>query len=175
MLFSHDFFSLDFLPHVSKRKLKLEQKDWAPYAHFDPTRAYTRNLIYTDHETYTLLLLCWNAGAESKIHDHPCDGCWLQVLQGEVQECRYEYPTEEDDTKSLKCIADERFQQGQVAFINDSIGLHKVGNPCPSVPAVTLHLYHPPFQDCKVWDSTANSSVSQSCCSGHFSEYGKVL
>ena len=153
--------------------MKLTRKEWAPFAHFDPTKAYTRNLIYTDNETFTLLLLLWNAGAESKIHDHPCDGCWLQVLQGEIQECRYEYPGGSDE--SLKCIAEERFQEGEVAFINDSIGLHKIANPCPSVPAVTLHLYHPPFKDCKVWDNSASCSVSQSCCADHFSEYGHVL
>ena len=57
-----------------------------PHAHFDPTRPYTRNLIHTDHSSYTLLLLCWNPGQSSPIHNHPCDACWMKVLQGAVQE-----------------------------------------------------------------------------------------
>jgi len=149
--------------------LKLTQEDWAPYAHFDPTKAYTRNLIYTDNEQYTLLLLCWNVGVESKIHDHPCDGCWLQVLQGQVQECRYEYPTKEDG--DLKCNADLTFEEGQTAFIDDTIGLHKIGNP-GTIPAVTLHLYAPPFAKCKVWDEGGGAVMSFHAT--HFSEYGWV-
>lgn len=33
---------------------------------------------HTIHKTFTLLLLCWNPGKESPIHDHPCDGCVCQ-------------------------------------------------------------------------------------------------
>ena len=183
--------------------MSLTKDDWMRYAHFDPTQPYTRNLISTDHETFTLLLLCWNPACESKIHDHPCDGCWMQVLQGQVNECRYEYPAATTTSSSslgavagadhLQCIADETFVEGQVAYINDSIGLHKVGNPSMDVPAITLHLYSPPFQDCRVWvennnddnnvgsnNKNANSdntcmSVSTSYCATHFSEYGRVV
>lgn len=88
--------------------------------------------------------------------------------------------------ETLRCIADETFVEGQVAFIQDSIGLHKVGNPSAITPAVTLHLYSPPFQDCRVWvdDSeirdegtacTGNMSVIKGSCADHYSEYGKVI
>ena len=193
------------LPHLKLdssfyRSASLTEDDWTRYAHFDPTRPYTRNLIATDHETFTLLLLCWNPDCESKIHDHPCDGCWMQVLQGQVNECRYEYPHQDTGTavtsrmnengvngvEKLRCIADETFVGGQLAFIKDSIGLHKVGNPSAVTPAVTLHLYSPPFQDCRVWvddgessdEGTAcasNMSVARSSCVEHFSEYGKII
>jgi hypothetical protein len=45
-----------------------------------------RNLIATDNETFTLMLLCWTPGKESPIHDHPCEGCWMRVVQGCVRE-----------------------------------------------------------------------------------------
>jgi hypothetical protein len=56
------------------RRVRFDKQDWEAYAHFDASRHYTRNLIATDHVSYTLLLLCWNPGQESPIHDHPCDG-----------------------------------------------------------------------------------------------------
>ncbi|KAL7535306.1 hypothetical protein ACHAXR_008454 [Thalassiosira sp. AJA248-18] len=68
---------------------------------------YTRNLIATDNETFTLLLLCWNPGKCSPIHDHPCDGCWLRVCQGQIQETRYEINTETDN---LDVTSDEVFE-----------------------------------------------------------------
>ena len=52
-------------------RLDLGLGEWRKYALFDSSKHYTRNLIATDDETFTLLLLCWNPGKESPIHDHP--------------------------------------------------------------------------------------------------------
>mmetsp|Transcript_16702 Transcript_16702/g.30240 ORF Transcript_16702/g.30240 Transcript_16702/m.30240 type:complete len:212 (+) Transcript_16702:91-726(+) len=54
------------------RRLDLTLGEWKKYAMFESKKNYTRNLIATDDETFTLLLLCWNPGKESPIHDHPC-------------------------------------------------------------------------------------------------------
>lgn len=53
-------------------RLDLGREEWRKYALFEPGKNYTRNLIATDDESFTLLLLCWNAKRESPIHDHPC-------------------------------------------------------------------------------------------------------
>jgi cysteine dioxygenase len=147
------------------RRARLTRKDWQEFAFFDKDRPYTRNLIATDYETYTLLLLCWNPGQESPIHDHPCDGCWMQVLEGDVRECRYD--------EELHCISDETFHEGELGYITDSMGYHKVGNPT-NEPSVTLHLYAPPIQTCRVW----NEDAPQKCKSAtacNYSEYGRVI
>ena len=52
-------------------RLDLSTKELGTYCLFEPNKNYTRNLIATDNETFTLLLLCWNAEKESPIHDHP--------------------------------------------------------------------------------------------------------
>lgn len=132
------------------------------YAWFDESHPYTRNLVATDNETYTLLLLCWNAGQESPIHDHPCDGCWLQVLQGDVREVRYD--------KQLKMISDDTYQEGAVTWITDNDGYHKVGNPS-NMPSVSLHLYAPPFQKCLSWRTEDPAQATESVCANH-TEYG---
>ena len=126
------------------RRTELPSHAWKKYSLFDSNKPYTRNLISTDHETYTLLLLCWNPEKESPIHDHPCDGCWLQVLQGGIRENRY-------DT-ALKCISQIDYHEGQLSYITDNVGYHKVGNPTQR-PSVTLHLYAPPFETCQCWHS----------------------
>lgn len=53
-------------------RLDLSRGEWRRYALFEPGKSYTRNLIATDDESFTLLVLCWNAKRESPIHDHPC-------------------------------------------------------------------------------------------------------
>ena len=57
--------------------LDIHRNEWKRYAMFDPSKNYTRNLIATDDETFTLLLLCWNSNKESPIHDHVSVGVWL--------------------------------------------------------------------------------------------------
>lgn len=143
------------------RRTELPSHVWKKYSLFDSNKPYTRNLISTDHETYTLLLLCWNPNKESPIHDHPCDGCWLQVLQGGIRENRYD--------RQLNCISQIDYREGQLSYITDNVGYHKVGNPTQR-PSVTLHLYAPPFETCQCWHSE-QATPTQGKNINH-SEYG---
>lgn len=130
------------------------------YCYYDATIPYTRNLIATDNENYTLLLLCWNQNQDqrSPIHNHPGDGCYMRVLSGSIIEQLYnvvpslpslpqtESTVVQDDTSSstttttvtLECIATHHYTTNQVTFINDTIGYHSIG--CgPSPPPPPLH------------------------------------
>jgi cysteine dioxygenase len=166
---------LVFLESSFTSRTRIDAHDWEPYAFFDPDRTYTRNLIATDHETYTLLLLCWNPYTDSPIHDHPGDGCWMRVLQGQVRESRY-HPVlsachdNDSATTTLRCTEEMTWSEGGLIFIDDSLGYHKVGNPC-SIPSVSLHLYSPPIQCCNVWlDKDRAPSRSYVV---HYSEFGE--
>ena len=151
---------------LHSRRSELPTEAWQKYALFDEDKPYTRNLISTDNETYTLLLLCWNPEKESPIHDHPCDGCWLQVLQGDIREVRYD--------KQLNCVSDLNYNDGALSYITDNVGYHKVGNTTQN-PAVTLHLYAPPFESCQCWYSdTANPLEPSEGRNINHSEYGVV-
>eukprot|EP00529_Nitzschia_sp_RCC80_P026264 CAMPEP_0113476852 /NCGR_PEP_ID=MMETSP0014_2-20120614/19893_1 /TAXON_ID=2857 /ORGANISM="Nitzschia sp." /LENGTH=342 /DNA_ID=CAMNT_0000369903 /DNA_START=289 /DNA_END=1317 /DNA_ORIENTATION=- /assembly_acc=CAM_ASM_000159 len=163
------------------RMSDLAPQAWQQYAFFDTSKPYTRNLIATDNKTYTLLLLCWNPGQESPVHAHPCDGCWLQVLDGQIREVRY-------DTVGLQPLSDVTYHAGQLSWITDNIGYHKVGNasplntmdtasaaaaPSPGQQAATLHLYTPPFKECHFWRDTSDPTVEPSVGKNiHYSEYG---
>lgn len=148
------------------RHSDLPPQVWQKYAFFDRNKPYTRNLISTDHETYTLLLLCWNPEQESPIHDHPCDGCWLQVLEGGIREVRYD--------RQLNRTSEIDYPEGGLSYITDHVGYHKVGNPTEK-PAVTLHLYAPPFEICRCWHSeTDDPSESSEGKNVNHSEYGRI-
>lgn len=155
------------------KKVILDPEDIELYAHFDSSKHYTRNLVATDDKSYTLLLLCWNPGQSSMIHNHPCDGCWMRVLKGSVQECRYSQMVGQDDT--LECISDQSYTEGQFAYITDSMGYHKVGNPSSTVPSMTLHLYCPPFDKCQIWRDPQHASQTSQSCVVYHSEYGVIV
>lgn len=84
-------------------RLDLDQPELKEYALSEPNKNYTRNLVATDDETYTLLLLCWNPDKQSPIHDHPCDGCRVRVCKGKVKETRYEM-NEEKNTLEVTSV-----------------------------------------------------------------------
>jgi cysteine dioxygenase len=146
----------------------------------DPSKSYTRNLVATDHQTYTLLVLVWTPGKASAIHDHPCDGCWMRVLSGSIRECRYAPKGNacvdggsDVSATCLECIQDDVYREGQVLHIEDCLGYHKIENPSSTKPAVTMHLYSPPFERCRVWLDETSATSSRSSWVQYDSEYGQ--
>ena len=57
-------------------------------------------------------------------------------------------------------------------IITTSYRYHKVGNPSKSIPAVTMHLYCPPFNQCKIWLDPSHASRPSKACMCTYSEYG---
>ena len=105
-------------------KLDLSTQEINKYTFWDAEKAYTRNLVHTDGKNYSLLLLCWNPGRESSIHNHPCDGCFVKTLQGCIRETMYTLHEESNEVRQ----GSVRFcNEGQVTFTSDDIGLHKIG------------------------------------------------
>ena len=108
---------------------------------------YTRRLVGTDGLNYTLLVLSWNPGRESKIHNHPCQGCFVLPMSGALVETIFSmHPDTEEIREEFSTIC----KPGSMSFMNDEIGLHKIGNASRELGAVSLHLYTPPFSSCKV-------------------------
>jgi cysteine dioxygenase len=150
--------------------MEISKENWAPYSFFDFDKRYTRNLVHSDNRTYTLMLLCWTPDKESPIHDHPCDGCWVRVLEGTIFETRYEENVEEN---CLEQTCHMTAEEGEACFINDSMGLHKIGSENHGM-AVTLHLYMPPYSQCRAW-LTEDCPATKFCrpCVSYYSVRGE--
>lgn len=148
--------------------------DWKRYALFDEKKHYTRNLISTDRESYTLMLLCWTAAKESPIHDHPCDGCWMRCIQGGITETRYAMPDTKAPSGPLQQTRVTTLHCPEVAYIDDNLGLHKVA-ATEEGPAITLHLYAPPFSQCRVWLYPENPARILKPVVTFHSEHGSIV
>jgi cysteine dioxygenase len=189
---------------VLLKNVTVSAQDLRTYAHCSRKFPYTRNLIATDQQQYTILLLCWNADMESKIHNHPCDGCFVKSVRGQIKETKYveadklpgaceggrtcvDVPgAQGDGPKRLAVISEVILSPGEVTYMDDFIGYHKVGNAAPPSAtehdedndedvAITLHVYTPPYHTCKVWASPDNADefFTGTVCS--YSEYGRVV
>ncbi len=143
--------------------------DWRTCALFCD-RHYTRNLVAREAR-FELMVLCWSAGQESAIHNHEGQDCWMAVLDGEIEEVRYPFPSG-DGTAPLRPQTSLRFQQGQVAFIRDEMGLHLV-RPARPAPGVTLHLYSSPYDECNCYCPDTGQVTRKRL--GHYSIRGRIL
>ena len=60
-----------------------------------------------------------------------------------------------------------------VLTVVDSLGLHRVENPSHTDPAVSLHLYCPPFDSCHMFDQRTGKKSSVQIT--FWSKYGERI
>ena len=108
--------------------------DWNNFLHKNKLDLYQKNLICRD-DNFEIFLINWPRGWESKIHDHAKYGCLLKVLDGALEETKFNNTLDVLDTNYLNL--------NQVSYLDDSIGYHKIKNP-KNTNSVSLHIYSPP-------------------------------
>jgi cysteine dioxygenase len=104
---------------------------------------YTRTLLHRDRR-FELVLVCWSRGAQSPIHDHDGQDCWLMPLAGaldledfEVTRNGLERVAHRPAVRTL----DHRPTDAQI---------HRVS--VATAAAVSLHVYAAPIDRCRVYD-----------------------
>jgi predicted metal-dependent enzyme (double-stranded beta helix superfamily) len=90
--------------------------------------------VLVENDLLKVVLIHWRPGKISSIHGHPKGGCVFKVLQGSVEELRY------STDASPKLLATSTYHAGSMAYIDDRIGYHAVGNP-NNTSAISLHVY----------------------------------
>lgn len=155
------------------KSYKSNPADWKKYAKFDRYK-YTRNLVDGGNGRYNLIILCWGEGHGSAIHDHANSHCFMKLLEGQLQEIRFAWPKTDNDDRTFKAtdedVAAEQNQLQEtlrttidvdnVCYMNDCLGLHRVENSSSVDKAISLHLYCPPFQSCKVFNQNTGQSTT---------------
>ncbi|EDV29752.1 Cysteine dioxygenase type 1 [Trichoplax sp. H2] len=134
---------------------KSNPEDWMKFT------KYTRNLVDRGNGKYNLMMLCWGEGQGSGIHDHANSHCFVKMLDGGLKEVMLEWP--EGEIEQPMTVKDVNiYKKDQVAYINDSMGLHRMENESHSKHAVSLHLYCPPFGECYNFDE--RTGHKRKCC-----------
>lgn len=130
-------------------------EDWKKFVFWNQHK-YARNLIEIT-PSYEAILLCWNEGQESPIHDHAVhlvfccltvqgQDCWFIVLEGPIEEVPYYFDKE---SGTLTEGESSVYHAGEASWISDSVCLHKV-RPRTG-PGITLHIYSKPIPCCNIY------------------------
>ena len=153
--------------------LKLELTEINRFSHYSTQKdlPYTRNLVHEDGRgRFSLLCICWNPGFESKIHSHPVEGCFVVPLRGTI--CETLYYLETNGTVRESEMRTYSADKPGVSYMADSLGVvHKIANPSSCTSAVTLHLYCPSYNRCRVW-AAGPMGQSEERTLSFFSRYG---
>ncbi|KAL6423891.1 hypothetical protein ACFW04_010373 [Cataglyphis niger] len=171
-VFQKDHVNIDYVQDLMT-SYKSNPVEWKKFAKFDRYR-YTRNLVDEGNGRFNLMVLCWGEGHGSAIHDHANAHCVMKVLQGKLCETRYAWPDNfqmEENVKELKELERNTLETNEICYINDTLGLHRVENPSAINPAVSLHLYSPPFSTCSVFNK--QTGQRSTCNVTFWSKYGE--
>lgn len=111
---------------------------------------YTRNLIYKD-DRFELMVLCWDAGQVSRIHNHADQMCWMTVPVGKLRGQNFR-AVEIDEKKGFcKLKETDNFDLSDclAAKVELEEPIHQILNlPEFNERAVSLHIYSKPFDTC---------------------------
>lgn len=124
------------------KKMKIPTEEFEQFASWKDND-YTRNCLART-EDYEFILLCWDEHCETAIHDHAGQNCWVRQIDGTVKETRYS-----GKAGNLKKESVGDLNPGQISYMNDDMGYHKIENDSGE-QAMTLHVYVKPIEACQV-------------------------
>lgn len=116
-----------------------EIENWSP-------NGYTRNCFYRD-EYFELILICWDKGQETAIHDHDGKDCWVYLLEGEMEEDFYKLNEDGKLTLSLT----KTLQINELTKSDKLSRFHRL-RIISEKRAMSLHVYAKPIKQSAVYD-----------------------
>jgi cysteine dioxygenase len=116
-------------------------------------KSYTRNCIIAN-EKFEMILLCWEKGQVTPIHDHGGEECWVKVIDGELGETIYK----EDKTDKLSKIKSTISKTGDVSYMIDFMGFHRLEN-LSNTRSISLHIYAKPIRNCNIFNEDSSKFI----------------
>lgn len=130
--------------------------------------SYTRNCII-DNEKFELILLCWEPGQITPIHDHGGEECWVRIIEGDFRETIYKDDAAGDLNKVKSSIA----KANDVTYMIDFMGFHSLEN-LSNKRSMSLHLYAKPIRSCNMYDKDTGKLVSKDLVYNTISEFTTI-
>lgn len=116
-----------------------------PFCTWSPTH-YTRRCLHRT-ERYELMLICYEPGQETSIHDYDSQKAWIKLIAGMVNEERFRIANNgKPELEELRTLT-----PGCTAHFATKECIHRHSNPGPR-RAITLNLYVRPIRRWNVYD-----------------------
>ena len=113
---------------------------------------YARNCVIKTDD-FELLLICFEKGQESPIHDFDSKQAWIHTIQGKLCEERFRVS---ENGKKLEQLSSMTISTDDYSFIN-KIGIHRYKN-LYEARTVSLNLYYKPIENWTQYDENAKAT-----------------
>ena len=137
------------------RSANLPSSDFIDYCSWSD-KCYTRNCII-ENEKFELILLCWEEGQKTPIHDHGGEECWVKIIEGKFRETIYT----KDENGALIMTNPKISKMNETTYMIDFMGYHRLEN-LSNKRSMSLHLYAKPIRNCNVFDEKSKKIVNKS-------------
>lgn len=129
-------------------------RDLEPYFRWN-SRHYTRTCIHRN-EDLELLVICYEPGQRTSIHDYDSHTAWIHPVIGEVVEERFKLAHD----GHLQRTAQVHHHAGDLNKITEGQAIRRFSNHGPE-RAVTINLYAKPLSSWRVYDErTGNTTLA---------------
>jgi cysteine dioxygenase len=113
---------------------------------------YTRTCIVR-REAYELLLICFEKGQRTSIHDYNTEEAYVRPMVGSVLEERFE----PDLQGGVRQVGSVLLSPESVSHLHDGHSIHRYVNVFPG-RSMTLNLYARPLRKWRVYDERTGAS-----------------
>lgn len=127
--------------------------DLLPYLRWNQ-RHYTRTCVLRN-DRFELLVVCFEAGQRTSIHDYDSEVAWIHPLMGEVVE---EHFCKEDGALVMESTT--RLVTGRIGTLTREDSIHRFTAPGPG-RSITLNLYAPAMSQWRVYDEGTGAVRTQ--------------
>jgi predicted metal-dependent enzyme (double-stranded beta helix superfamily) len=128
------------------KRVDIPITDFEGIATWDPNK-YTRNYI-SSSSSYELILVCWEPGHNTPIHDYNFQQAWIHPVQGMLREERFIFDV---FTSALIKVSSVKLEKGDFSFMNNVGGIHRYTNVSKE-RAMSIHLYSNPVKEWRSYD-----------------------
>ena len=129
-----------------------QAEKYLDHVRYDPAHYVRHPILFW--EDWEVMLISWQSGQVTPIHDHRGVLGGMVILSGSIEEERFVTP------RSVPELADSRMRpEGDLSETGPTV-LHRLIPK--SGKAVSLHLYRPPLRTMGIWDATGFQEIRQS-------------
>lgn len=128
------------------RQMRIPLQEFEKFYSWDE-KTYSRNSLF-ENELFEVLLVCFEKGQGSPIHDYYSNEAWITVIQGKMREEKFR---QHPQIKKLEKVSSVNLAPGDFSFISGQVGIHRYYNIFES-RSVCLCLYSKPIKSWKVYD-----------------------
>ncbi len=111
---------------------------------------YTRNLVYKD-DRFEVMVICWEKGQISQVHNHSDQKCWMMVPVGRLRGQNFKVAEIDESRSYCRLIETESFELSDclAAKVELEEPIHQVLNLAEyDERAVSIHIYSKPYDRC---------------------------